>query len=696
MGGGVRSSLRIALTGLVIAAVVAAGLWVLRDVTRAERARDLRGWQTRLGIVADSRAQAVSDWVDAQYDALDGIAENLSVQLYLTQIRAARGAATPETLASQGYLRNLLEAVASRAGFTAPVLGPQVNANVRRTGLAGLALLDSSGKVVAASPGMPPIEGRLADWLARAPAGARALDDIHLDAAGRPAMGFALPVYAVQGDRTPDQRVGRIVGVREVADSLYPALRQPGQPWASAEAVLVQQQGAAVAYVSPTRDGAGPLAHVLARDTPELVGAWALAHPGGFTLGRDYRDVAVLATARRIAGTPWTLVYKIDRAEALAGTEARLRRLTIGFLLAMALVAVALAAVWRHGASRRAERAAADLAALAARYDSQKRLLQLVTDSQPDTIAIVDAENRYRFANRAAAARAGIDAGDMIGKTVAAVLGPAAAARIERMNRAAREGGAERSEVVRTGADGDARVVLARHVPVPAGPGMPGGVLVVEEDVTEAVTERERRERTQRQLVTMLVRLVDRRDPFSADHSARVAAVARTIAAEMELDPVAADAAETVGKLMNLGKILVPSEVLTKPGALTADEMRLVRDSLHAVADVLDEVEFDGPVVAALRQLQERWDGRGTPAGLAGEDILMEARVVAVANAFVAMVSDRSFRAGIGLDAAAARLMEEAGRAFDRRVVAALVNHLDNRGGKAEWAAFHPDPSAGA
>jgi HD-GYP domain-containing protein (c-di-GMP phosphodiesterase class II) len=220
-------------------------------------------------------------------------------------------------------------------------------------------------------------------------------------------------------------------------------------------------------------------------------------------------------------------------------------------------------------------------------------------------------------------------------------------------------------------------------------------VLVVEHDITEAVTERERRERTLRQLVGMLVRLVDRRDPFAADHSARVAAVARAVAEEMGLDPVTIDTVETAGKLMNLGKILVPSEVLTKPAGLTDDEIRRVRESLQTVAAFLEDVEFDGPVVETLRQLRERWDGTGAPAGLAGEAILLPARIVAVANAFVAMVSDRAFRAGIGLDAAAERLLAECGRAFDRRVVAALVNRLDNRGGRQEWAGFR-ETRAGA
>jgi HD-GYP domain-containing protein (c-di-GMP phosphodiesterase class II) len=101
-------------------------------------------------------------------------------------------------------------------------------------------------------------------------------------------------------------------------------------------------------------------------------------------------------------------------------------------------------------------------------------------------------------------------------------------------------------------------------------------------------------------------------------------------------------------------------------------------------------------VVETLRQLQERWDGSGTPAGAKGEQILLTARIVAVANAFIAMTSDRAFRRGLDADEAAQRLMAEAGRAFDRRVVAALVNRLDNRGGRAEWSAAATDsrPSA--
>ena len=136
--------------------------------------------------------------------------------------------------------------------------------------------------------------------------------------------------------------------------------------------------------------------------------------------------------------------------------------------------------------------------------------------------------------------------------------------------------------------------------------------LAVEEDVTAAVTERERRERRQRQLVTMLVRLVDRRDRTRPPFGSR----RRRRAGDRDRDgtrPGGRRHRRNRRQADDLGKILVPSAVLTKPGALTDDELRQVRDSLQAVADVLEEVEFDGPVVATLRQLQERWDGSADP-----------------------------------------------------------------------------------
>jgi HD-GYP domain-containing protein (c-di-GMP phosphodiesterase class II) len=217
---------------------------------------------------------------------------------------------------------------------------------------------------------------------------------------------------------------------------------------------------------------------------------------------------------------------------------------------------------------------------------------------------------------------------------------------------------------------------------------VPRGVLVVEQDVTVAVSERERRERTLAKLVKSLVSLVDRRDRYAADHSSRVATVAHAIATEMGLDPALVESAEIAGNLMNLGKILVPTDILTKEGRLSEEEMEHVRDSLDATADFLEGIEFDGPVVETLRQSRENWDGSGRPRGLVGEAILPTARVVAVANAFVAMVSPRLNRPGLDINAVVEALVRGMGTRFDRGVVAALINYLDNKGGRNAWAEF--------
>jgi PAS domain S-box-containing protein len=682
-----RIRLAVVLTSVALVIAAAIGVALVFRFVASERARDLRAWQVRLGIVADSRVAAVEDWLVSQWSDVAGIGDNDSVRLLLTQLKLAGGnlAAVPDGAGQAEYIGNLLAVTADRAGFSAPIVGPDVRANVNRVGVAGIAVLDLAGKTVVETRGTPSSEAAIRQFVEGAKKGGRALRDMTIDAAGNPSMGFLVPIYAVQGDATPDQQVGWVLGIREVARGLYPLLKQPGTVEKTAEAELVRRSGAVVDFLSPLASGAAPLTLQLAFNTDDLTAAAAIQAPGGFGVKHDYRDHEVLYTSRAVEGTNWVLVYKIDRAEALADTDQRQRRLVEVFLLAITLVTVAIVAVWRHGASRRATAAATRYRVLADRFEHQGRFLRLVTDSQPNAIFIVDEEERYRFANKKAADDAGIAAADMIGKTLASVLGPDTAKRYTRLDRAALEDNKSVAAMHRVGEGRALRVLQVQHTPLQPTPDMPRGVLVVEEDVTVAITERERRERTLSKLVKSLVTLVDQRDPYAAHHSSRVATIARSIAQEMGLDPVLVDTAETAGNMMNLGKILVPPEILTKSGNLSEEEIAKIRDSLESGADFLEGIEFDGPVVATLRQCREHWDGTGRPYGLKGDQILPTARVVAVANDFVAMVSARAHRSGLTIDQAVTALMKGVGTRFDRGAVVALVNYLDNKGGRKVW-----------
>lgn len=681
-----KFDLRIIFPVIILALIAVIGVIGIYVFVSQEQEREETQWQLRMGIVADSRFADIDRWLNRQLDELGGLARNESVQIYTDQINemGSDPSMSEEIEALRDYLRNLLTVTADRTGFTMPESTDAVAANVAETGAAGLLILDNAGNVIAASPGAPPFAGELAAFVAAQPKGQRAISDMTLNGRGNPSMAFLVPLVAAQSEGAQAQQIGIILGVKEVAGELFPLLRQPGEASLTAKATLVRARDNKITYLSPDENGK-PLAVELDAATPHLDTAFAAERPGAFaTDKRNAAGTPVLVTGRSFSLVPWSLVYTIDYDEALGAAEARFRNLAIVLILVVILVGVIIVAVWRHGSSLRASQAAHQFQQMASKFESQKNLLQLVTDSQPTQIFILDNQDRYQFANSQAAKAAGIPTTEMIGKPITNVLGPAAAKRYLKLSHEALELKHEVSNVARTEDDGKVKVVQSEHIPLKDKAGEAQSVLTVERDITDVVTERERRARIQNQLVKTLVDVVDKRDPFAAQHSSRVAKVARSVAKEMALTEVEIETAEIAGNLLNLGKILIPEDVLSKTGQLTDAERDMIKNSIQTSANLLQGIEFDGPVVETLRQAQENWDGSGQPAGLAGDNIIVTARVIAVANAFIGMTSDRAFRQALSIDDAIENLMKGSGKAFDRRVVAALVNYLDNHGGRAD------------
>ena len=680
------------LTGatLVIAAVV--GTLLVLQFAASERDRELRQWQVRLGIVADSRLADVEGWLGEQLDELTALAENASLQLYMTILDEDDDSSADDAEAS--FLATLLTAVSERAGFAPRFDQAEVSANVSRVGVAGIALIDRDGEVVVASPEMPPVAGILRSFIEATPKGERAVSDIYLGSGGKPTMSFAVPVFAIQGDESAASQIGVVVGVKEISSELYPLLKQPGNTDATSEAVLVRRSGATIEYISPLSDGTEALKRKLSVDTPELAAMFAIDTPGGFGTFRDYLNQEVLVTSRAISTVPWSLLYKIDTSEALAESERRLTQMMVAFFLIIGLVLAGMIALWFFGTSTRAKEAADKFEQLANRFQGQRNFMHLVTDSQPNAIIILDDHARYRWFNQVALDMSGLERGDLFNKTVTAVLGPVEGKRVDAWVKECLEK-SERLSVTHEMEVPDKGSVIYRSdlIPLEAREEMPPGVLMVSQDISETIKERQQRERIMRQLVSTPVSVVDRRDPYSANHSIHVGQVAHAVAEEMGLEDSLVEAVEIAGNLMNLGKISVPEDVLTKTERLTEEEVAMIRDSVLTSADLIKSIEFDGPVEETLRQLLENYDGSGVPNGLKGEDIAITARVVAAANAFVGMVSARSWRPGMDIDEAVNTLMKETGQKFDRRAISALANYIDNRQGRDEWRSFGEAPT---
>jgi len=178
---------------------------------------------------------------------------------------------------------------------------------------------------------------------------------------------------------------------------------------------------------------------------------------------------------------------------------------------------------------------------------------------------------------------------------------------------------------------------------------------------------------------------VDRHDPYSAHHAQRMTEVAEALARELGFSDQERSAIALAASLANIGKIMIPVEVLTKTEPLTAEEEQLLHKHVEYGLELLRGLEFEGPVTEMIAEKQERPDGRGYPHGLAGERLSAGGQVLAVANAFVALISARAWRQGLSLEAALDELMRVAGTQFDRRVIAALFHVVENRRDWSRW-----------
>jgi len=161
------------------------------------------------------------------------------------------------------------------------------------------------------------------------------------------------------------------------------------------------------------------------------------------------------------------------------------------------------------------------------------------------------------------------------------------------------------------------------------------------------------------------------RDPYTAGHEKRVTELAVAMAAEMGRGEAAIEGLRLAGLVHDAGKLTVPAEILNKPSLLTPIEFELIKGHAAAAHQILKPIDFEHPVADIVAQHHERQDGSGYPAGLKDDEILPEARILAVADVVEAMASHRPYRAALGLEAALAEVRSGAGTRYEAAAAAA-------------------------
>ena len=221
--------------------------------------------------------------------------------------------------------------------------------------------------------------------------------------------------------------------------------------------------------------------------------------------------------------------------------------------------------------------------------------------------------------------------------------------------------------------------------------GEPTGFIEVAEDITDQKKAREQLIESATKLHKMMDGTIkaissalELRDPYTAGHERRVAQLACAIAGRMGLSEQQTEGVRIAGFLHDIGKLALPAELLTRPGKLGENEWGIIRTHPQFGYDILKEIDFLWPVAIATLQHHERLDGSGYPMGARGDQIILEARIIAVADVVEAMSSHRPYRAALGSDAALAQIAANKGNHYAPDVVDACASLFTDRGFRFE------------
>ncbi len=312
--------------------------------------------------------------------------------------------------------------------------------------------------------------------------------------------------------------------------------------------------------------------------------------------------------------------------------------------------------------------------------ESEKKFRTL-TENTPDIISRFDRQGRHLFVNRAIEKVTNLKAEDYLGKTNEELGMPGEILAL--WNRRLRKV-FETAETVHFEFDfpspGGVRTFFSTVVPEFDEEGNVSTVLVLVRDITHQKESMEKLRRTLGATVHAIAVTVETRDPYTAGHQRGVADLARSIATEMGLSSDRVDGIRMAAIVHDLGKISVPAEILSKPTRLTKIEFEIIKTHAQSGYDILREIEFPWPIARMVLEHHERMDGSGYPNGLKNGELLLESKILIVADVVESMASHRPYRAGLGIGAALEEIEKNRGILYDEAVVDACLRLFREKG----------------
>lgn len=301
--------------------------------------------------------------------------------------------------------------------------------------------------------------------------------------------------------------------------------------------------------------------------------------------------------------------------------------------------------------------------------ENEEKYKNLINTS-PDAIALIDEKGTFLTVNPAMARRFGLTQDELEGKMICDVIQQSLADMEIKKGKEA----IEKEELVYFENEISGRKLKNYYVPVSTS-NKHKTFQVISRDITEIKQTQNYLKQALNKLnhtvegaIRTLSTTLEKRDPYTAGHQERVTKLACAIAREMGMDEDRLQGLYFAGMVHDIGKISIPAEILAKPTDLSDKESGLIKEHSQEGYDILKDIEFPWPIADIVLQHHERIDGSGYPQGLTGEQMLLEAKILAVADVVEAMSSHRPYRPGLGIDVALQEIERNKGLLYDEDV----------------------------
>lgn len=298
----------------------------------------------------------------------------------------------------------------------------------------------------------------------------------------------------------------------------------------------------------------------------------------------------------------------------------------------------------------------------------------LILNATKESIVYYDRDLRINWINRAMSKRLGVEVGDLIGKKCFMIWKAGEKCDDCILEKVIKSREQKKTEL--TNEMGE--YWLVRAYPVIGPDGDVTGVVEVSEDITERKRASKKLEAAFDALVRIASDIVSAKDPYTAGHQKNVSDLAVAIGKKMGLNDETLTCLKFAGLLHDIGKISIPSEILTRPVKLSNIELSLIKEHSRNGYNILKDIDLPWPIADIVLQHHERLDGSGYPNGLKNDEIRLESRIIAVADVVEAITSHRPYRQALGIEHALNEIKKNSGILYDPAVVEACVQVFED------------------